>query len=85
MHGVISKVYAEGMHNEGRGFQIITNEGTSHKYSCVANQRKDEKKYVVGEKIHVAYVKERLKNRMPGPNGTTNTYSEIVLEISIEE
>ena len=84
MHGVISKVYAEGMHNEGRGFEIVTNDGTSHKYSCVTNQRKDQKKYVVGKKIHVSYVKEPLKNPMPSPNGTTNIYSEIVLEISVE-
>ena len=83
--GIITKVSFEGMHNEGRGFEMKMPDGSSYSYSCVANRKEDRKRYVVGKKIEVIYVTEPLKNPVPVSDGSYQTQAATVLEISLED
>ncbi len=85
LQGTITTVNFEGMHNEGRAFEMRMPDGSSYKYSCVADHKADRKKYVVGKRIEVLYVTEPLKNPVPAADGSSQTHTDTVLEISIED
>jgi hypothetical protein len=85
LSGTILSVAPEGMHNEGRGFEMKMPDGSSYKYSCVVNRKEDRKRYVIGKKIEVVYVTEPLKNPVPVANGRPQTLADTVVEISIED
>jgi len=85
LKGIITSTYSEGMHNDGRGFEMQMSDGSSYKYSCVSNHKGDRKKYVVGKSIEVAYVTEPLKNPVPVSDGSFQTQTNTILEISIED
>lgn len=85
LQGTITSIHFEGMHNEGRGFEMRTGDGASYKYSCVANHKGNRKRYVVGKRIEVLYVTEPLRNPVPVADGSFQTHADTVLEISIDE
>lgn len=85
LSGIISSTGPEGMHNEGRAFEMKMSDGSSYKHSCVADRKEDQKKYVTGKKIEVVYVTEPLKNPVPVAASSPQTHTDTVLEISIEE
>lgn len=80
--GVITRVYREGMHNEGRGFEMQLADGSLYKYSCVSNNSRDASLYQAGKDIQLVVLHDPLKVSAPGPDGM-ETDSEIVLEVSI--
>jgi hypothetical protein len=84
VRGVITKVYFEGMHNEGRGFEVKMPDGSFYTYSCVSDHKNDLRYYVVGKEVEVRYVTEPLKNPVPLTDGGFQTHTDTVLEISIE-
>lgn len=85
LDGVITRVYFEGMHNEGRGFEMRREDGSVYKYSCVANEKKNLKRYTVGKKIELIYVVEELKNPIQVGAAGLENYTDTILEISIED
>jgi hypothetical protein len=85
LSGKIIGVASEGMHNEGQGFEMKMSDGSSYKYSCVANRKSDRKMYAVGKRIEVIFATEPLKNPVPVAESVPQTYTETVLEISLEE
>ncbi len=85
LKGILTTVHFEGMHNEGRGFEMRMPDGSTYKYSCVANHKPDRKRYVVGKTIEVVYMAEPLKNPVPVTDGSFQTHTVSVLEISIED
>ena len=60
--GKISSIKSSGMHNEGKSFTILLNDGGSYSYSCVANEKAHLKLYKVGSKLKVTTYFEKLKN-----------------------
>ena len=82
--GIITRTYREGMHNESLGFEMRLHDGSSFKWSCVSNHRRDLKFYQVGKSLSFKYATEPLKNPVKRQDGYETT-TQITLEIAIEE
>ena len=85
LSGQIARLYREGMHNEGRGFEMTLDDGAIYKYSCVANRKKDLSAYQVGKRIEFTMMFDPLKTPMAGAAGEPDTHSSVVLRVMISE
>lgn len=83
--GQITRLYREGTHNEGLGFEMTLDDGANYMYSCVANRRRDLSAYQVGKRIELAMMFDPLKTPMPGAAGEPDTHSRIVLNVLVSE
>ncbi len=83
--GQITRLYREGMHNEGQGFEMTLDDGANCNYSCVANRRRDLSAYQVGKRIELTMMFDPLKTPMPGADGEPETHSTIVLNVLVSE
>lgn len=81
--GMVTRIYREGMHNEGLGFEMEVSDGSTFRYSCVVNQHRNLKLYQVGKKITFEYATEPLKNPIATPNGYETT-TRITLKVELE-
>lgn len=59
--GIIETVQFSGMHNESRSFTLRLTNGGRYTYTCVANQKRDLKRYRQGRKVTVIAFTEKLK------------------------
>ena len=70
---------------EGRGFEMRMPDGSTYKYSCVANRKADRKRYMVGKNIEVVYMTEPMKNPVYWTDGRAETHTDTILEIFVED
>lgn len=85
LSGQITRIYREGTHNEGQGFEMALDDGTLYKYSCVANRGQDISAYQVGKRIEVTMMFDPLKSPMPSAAGEPDTHSRVVLTVLVSE
>ncbi|UMR29762.1 hypothetical protein MJ904_22405 [Massilia sp. MB5] len=83
LSGVVTKIYHEGMRNEGKGFEMEVSDGSTFRYSCVVNELRNMKYYQVGKKIAFEYATEPLKNPIETPNGYEMKMN-ITLKVELE-
>ena len=83
--GTITRLVRTGMHNESESFEMLTPDGTSFKYDCIAADRRDRKLYRVGSRVELSFVRQELKQPVMTTTGEVHdTHSRSLIEIRID-
>lgn len=83
LSGVITRIYREGMHNEGLAFEMEVSDGSTFRYSCVVNKRRNRALYQVGKGIRFEYATVPLKNPIATSDGYETT-TRMTLKVELE-
>ena len=83
--GVIARLLRTGMHNESESFEMLTSDGKSFQYDCIAADHRDRKLYQVGSRIELSFVRQELKQPVMTTTGEVHdTHSRSLIEIKID-
>jgi hypothetical protein len=84
--GSITRLFRSGMHNESECFEIVSPDGQTFQYDCVALNRRDRKLYKVGAHVELAFVRQELKHPVLTTTGDIyDTHARCLIEVRIAD
>jgi hypothetical protein len=83
--GTITRLLRTGMHNESQSFELLTDDGQTFQYDCVAADRRDRKLYRVGARVELSFVSQELKQPVRTTTGEIHdTHSRSLIEARVD-
>jgi hypothetical protein len=83
--GTITRMFRAGMHNESECFEMVTEDGQSFQYDCIAADRRDRKLYRVGARVELSFVSQELKQPVRTTTGEVHdTHSRSLIEARVD-
>ena len=78
-------MFRTGMHNESQSFELLTDDGQTFQYDCVAADPRDRKLYRVGARVELSFVRQELKQPiLTITEEVHDTHSRSLLEIKVD-